>query len=48
MLSFSVSVRPDVREKLYRKYGKCNDKDLIAALQKDAGKWMTAWVEYLP
>ena len=44
VLSFTTTVKPDIREKLYKKYGKRTDKDLMAALQKDAGEWMAAWV----
>ncbi|MGF6950846.1 hypothetical protein QF028_003351 [Neobacillus sp. B4I6] len=42
VLSFTTSVKPDVREKLYKKYGRLTDKELMKAVQKNAGDWLTA------
>ncbi|WP_042461752.1 hypothetical protein [Neobacillus dielmonensis] len=40
VLSFSVPVQKEIREKLYKRYGKLNDRDLMAALQQDAMEWL--------
>ncbi|MBX9974204.1 hypothetical protein [Cytobacillus firmus] len=43
VLSFKTFVHPEIREKLYKKYGRLNDRDLMAAVQQDAMKWLTAF-----
>lgn len=40
VLSFTKSVYPDDREKLYKRYGKLSDKELMNAVQTDVGEWL--------
>ncbi|MGJ9384306.1 hypothetical protein [Salipaludibacillus sp. CF4.18] len=47
VLSFRVTVKPDVREKLYKKYGGLTDKELMEAIQRDAEEWLGA-IKYPP
>lgn len=41
VLSFRTFVHPEIREKLYKKYGQLSDRDLMAAVQQDAMEWVT-------
>ncbi|MGG3693897.1 hypothetical protein [Heyndrickxia ginsengihumi] len=41
VLSFRTFVQPEIREKLYKRYGRLSDCDLMAALQQDAMEWLT-------
>lgn len=43
ILSFRTFVQPEIREKLYKKYGRISDRDLMAAVQQDAMEWLTAF-----
>ncbi|WP_026567875.1 hypothetical protein [Bacillus sp. UNC41MFS5] len=40
VLSFRTFVQPEIREKLYKKYGRLSDRDLMAAVQQDAMEWL--------
>ncbi|QIZ07610.1 hypothetical protein HFZ78_13435 [Priestia megaterium] len=40
VLSFRTFVQPEIREKLYKKYGRLSDRDLMATLQQDAMEWL--------
>jgi hypothetical protein len=43
VLSFRTFVHPEIREKLYKKYGRLNDRDLMAAVQQDVIGWLTTF-----
>ena len=40
VLSFRTFVQPEIREKLYKKYGRLSDRELMAAVQQDAMEWL--------
>jgi uncharacterized protein YutE (UPF0331/DUF86 family) len=35
-------VQPEIREMLYKKYGRLNDRELMKAVQQDAMDWLVA------
>lgn len=42
VLSFRISVQPEIREMLYKKYGRLSDRELMKAVQQDAMDWLVA------
>ncbi|WP_216831011.1 hypothetical protein [Alkalihalobacterium elongatum] len=41
VLSFSTYVQPELREVLYKKYGRLSDKELMKAVEKDTVEWLS-------